>query len=349
MAPGLSPKGHENYAVGWICALPKEQTAARALLDEIHPDLPPLAADENTYILGSMSKHNVAITCLPKGKVGTAEAAVAATEMLRTFPSIKIGLMVGIGGGIPPKVKLGDVVVSTPSGAHPGVVQWDFGKEDADRGFVRTGAMNNPPRSLLKTLTKLETIHDSEGNKIREHLERMREKYPRLAAKYTRCDSLTDPEVVQSSPSTNRNDRSWFGWLISVLWAFFSRLLTVQDPTENYKILKPMARKESEEVTVHYGLIASGNKVIKDAEVRDNLNVNLGGNVLCVEMEAAGLVNFPCLVIRGICDYADSRKNDEWQEYAAAVAAAFAKELLEYIKPGEIEGEKPMKHIISQR
>ena len=83
---------------------------------------------------------------------------------------------------------------------------------------------------------------------------------------------------------------------------------------------------------VHYGLIVSGNKVIKDATLRDNLNKELGGNVFCVEMEAAGLMdNFPCIVIRGICDYADSHKNKDWQEHAAAVAAAFAKELLGYV------------------
>lgn len=49
-------------------------------------------------------------------------------------------------------------------------------------------------------------------------------------------------------------------------------------------------------------------------------------------MEAAGLSNgFPCVVIRGICDYADSHKNDQWHPYAAAVAAACAKELLTYM------------------
>ena len=52
-------------------------------------------------------------------------------------------------------------------------------------------------------------------------------------------------------------------------------------------------------------------------------------NILCVEMEAAGLMSdFPCLVIRGICDYADSHKNKQWQPYAAAVAAGYMKELL---------------------
>lgn len=49
----------------------------------------------------------------------------------------------------------------------------------------------------------------------------------------------------------------------------------------------------------------------------------------CVEMEAAGLMNnYPCVVVRGICDYADSHKNKDWQGYAAAVAVAYAKELL---------------------
>jgi nucleoside phosphorylase len=89
---------------------------------------------------------------------------------------------------------------------------------------------------------------------------------------------------------------------------------------------------------VHYGLIASGNQVIKDASFRDKINKRLGGGVLCFEMEAAGLMNnFPCVVIRGICDYADSHKNKDWQEHAAAVAAAFAKELLEVIPPAQVE------------
>lgn len=38
--------------------------------------------------------------------------------------------------------------------------------------------------------------------------------------------------------------------------------------------------------------------------------------------------NFPCLIIRGTCDYADSHKNKRRQPYAAATAAAYAKDLL---------------------
>lgn len=61
-------------------------------------------------------------------------------------------------------------------------------------------------------------------------------------------------------------------------------------------------------------------------------------NVLCFEMEASGLMgHFPCFVIRGICDYADSHKNNQWQEYAAAVAAAYVKELLSEIPDTSIK------------
>jgi nucleoside phosphorylase len=111
------------------------------------------------------------------------------------------------------------------------------------------------------------------------------------------------------------------------------------------KILKRKPR----DMRVHYGLVASGNQVIKDAIFRDQLNRDLGGQVLCVEMEAAGLTNyFPCIVIRGICDYADSHKNKAWQAHAAAVAAAFAKEFLEYVQPSDMDAERTAKDILSQ-
>jgi nucleoside phosphorylase len=72
---------------------------------------------------------------------------------------------------------------------------------------------------------------------------------------------------------------------------------------------------------------------MKHGVTRDQFARELG--ILCFEMEAAGLMdNFPCLVIRGICDYADSHKSKEWQEYAAATAAAYAKEILSVIPPG---------------
>ena len=86
---------------------------------------------------------------------------------------------------------------------------------------------------------------------------------------------------------------------------------------------------------IHYGTIGSSKTVVKDSDTREQLKKDLG--LLCVEMEAAGLIDhFPCLVIRGICDYADSHKNKRWQPYAAATAAAYAKELLSIIPAQEI-------------
>lgn len=89
----------------------------------------------------------------------------------------------------------------------------------------------------------------------------------------------------------------------------------------------PRSPRLSNEPVVHFGTIGSANVVVKDAAIRDELKQDM--NILCVEMEAAGLMNdFPYLVIRGICDYADSHKNAKWQPYAAAMAAAYMKELL---------------------
>lgn len=76
-----------------------------------------------------------------------------------------------------------------------------------------------------------------------------------------------------------------------------------------------------------YGAIASGNTLVKDAATRDRIVADVRDDCLCFEMEAAGLMNsFPCLVMRGICNYADSHENDRWQRYAPATPATYAKE-----------------------
>src|ERR1700728_3436724 len=121
---------HEDYKGGCICALPVEMAAAVAMLDEHHDKLPQSSTDHNTYQLGRIGAHNVAIACLPAGSTGTTSAAVVASQMLSTFTSVRFGLMVGIGGGAPSPdrdIRLGDVIVSQPDGSSGGVVQYDFG------------------------------------------------------------------------------------------------------------------------------------------------------------------------------------------------------------------------------
>ncbi|KAF4415810.1 Ankyrin repeat [Fusarium acutatum] len=333
---------HADYSVGWVCALPKELTAATAMLDEQHPSLSKSRNDTNTYTLGSIGPHNIAITCLPKGMIGNIPAATVASHLLTTFPSIKVGLMVGIGGGIPSnKVRLGDVVVSTSSGDYPGVVRWDAGKVHGLGKFERIGSLNNPPQSLLTALTQLETQHNLIGTKIPEYLEELKQKWPKLAAASLRNESLKDVLFKSSydhisATICNTDDED-----------VDESEDEEQDPCR-FCDRSMVVKRKDREMRIHYGLIASGDKLIKDAASRNKLNKDLGGQVLCIEMEAAGLVNhFPCLVIRGICDYADSHKNKDWQEHAAIVAAALAKELLQYVQPADVEGERPLKDLLN--
>ena len=114
-----------NYVVGWICAIATEYVAAQVFLDEKHKG--PIFVspnDTNHYTLGKIGKHNVVIAVLPDGTYGTVSAASVATNMLNSFPNVRIGLMVGIGGGVPSEkhdIRLGDVVVSASRGGEGGV------------------------------------------------------------------------------------------------------------------------------------------------------------------------------------------------------------------------------------
>ena len=143
----------DKYTVGWIAALPIERAAATAMLDEQHRKplnfiKPP--NDKNSYTWGQISDHNVVIASLPAGVYGTVAATSTAVQMLSSFPQIRVGLMVGIGAGIPRPdqdvdIRLGDIVVSQPSGNSGGVVQYDFGKAKTGDRFERIGFLNSPP------------------------------------------------------------------------------------------------------------------------------------------------------------------------------------------------------------
>ena len=304
----------EDYTVGWVCALPVELAAAQEMLDEEHPDLErdPADNDENLYALGSIGGHNVAIVCLPVGRIGNNPAAAVATQMRVTFKKIRFGPMVGSSGGVPSPeadVRLGDVVVSQPQGKHGGVVQYDSGKATAS-GFERTGALNSPPQVLLAAVAKVR------ANELR--------------GRSKLCDHITKLEGIGKF----QRSRAGLDVLFEAAYEHEGGQTCDKCSSDRHEAREP--RDSEEEVLVHHGTIASGNRVIKDAAVRDKLSAELGG-VLCFEMEAAGLMNsFPCLVIRGICDYADSHKNKRWQPYAAATAAAYAKEVLSVIPPAEV-------------
>lgn len=68
--------------------------------------------------------------------------------------------------------------------------------------------------------------------------------------------------------------------------------------------------------------------MIKSGQLRDNIAEK--HELLAFEMEGAGVWDeIPCIIVKSVCDYADSHKNKKWQDYAPATAAAATKALLE--------------------
>jgi nucleoside phosphorylase len=322
-----------KYTVGWICAITTEFVAAQAFFDEEHEDLETAEhGDNNSYALGRIGKHNVVMAALPKSEYGTTTAATVARDMLRTFPNVRIGLMVGIGGGAPSAkhdIRLGDVVVSARGDGKGGVFQYDYGKAIQEHTFMETGSLNQPPQLLLITLGRLKARYEKTGHQLNDEVEtalkkiKKRKKYCRPpAADLLYRSSFKHPEDSSEQCS----------------------LVCGDDPS--HLVVRPERDEDEDNPAIHCGLIASANTLMKDALARDKLAVDHG--VLCFEMEAAGLMNhFPCLVIRGICDYSDTHKNKEWQGFAAMMAAAYAKDLLRQIPPNKVEAERPIGEVLN--
>lgn len=301
---------HGDYTIGWVCALPIELAAARQMLDEEHCGLPLDSSDPNSYMLGRIGEHNVAIACLPAGQMGITSASAVALHMRSTFQSLRFGLLVGVGGGVPSAdVRLGDVVIGHPNKEHGGVVQYDFGKSTPE-GFQRTGSLNIAPEILLSALSTLQSNYHMGRSRFSDYLSTLVKRLPN----FSRDKAGRDVLFLENYDHVGGD--------------------TCEKCSEDKQVQR--RPRENQDVVIHYGTIASGNRVMRYATERDEISEKLGG-VLCFEMEAAGIMNrFPCLVIRGICDYADSHKNKKWQPYAAATAAAYAKELLSVISAAEV-------------
>ncbi|KAF5020461.1 hypothetical protein F66182_7540 [Fusarium sp. NRRL 66182] len=289
---------HGDYTIAWICALHLELAASRTMFDEEHRPLPVYHGDDNAYVLGRIGQHNVVMACLP-GEYGTNNAAIVATNLKRTFPNIRAALLVGIGGGSPhlADVRLGDIVVGIR------VMQYDMGKVIADGQFQETAHPRLPARPLLSAVSILRSQYGPQNTS-------------------SRVTSLL-LDRISTYPRPAQPDR-----LFQASYQHPGEASTCEDC--NQKKQTPRCARPSDEPRVHYGIVASGNRVMKNAQVRDRIAWSL--SALCFKMEAAGMMdNLQCLPIRGICDYSDSHKNKDWQPYAATAAAAYAKELLEVL------------------
>ncbi|KAI6366812.1 hypothetical protein MCOR32_007316 [Pyricularia oryzae] len=255
-----------DYHVAWIAPVSDlELLPSRLMLDEEHdaPDYD-TAYDDNVYTCGALAGHNVVIaTCAP-GMTGNVNAGRVTGSMFKTFSSVRMAMLVGIGGGVPraepsddptEDVHFGNVVVGWPGDGGPACIYYDSGRWHTDGEFEVLGTINRPDQMLLNA------------------------------------------QLVQRPERTG---------------------------------------EEATGFIFHRGRIATGNAVVKDGERRDQIRDQCNG-ALCIEMEAAGVdAGRPCLVIRGISDYADSHKGDVWRSYAAGNAAVFARELLSKIPPSSV-------------
>lgn len=314
-----------NYHVAWICPVADiELLPALLMLDEEHTPPPyDKRYDENTYKCGTINGHTVVIATCPPGATGNLNAGHLTRDMFNTFPSIRMAVLVGIGGGIPRQnisedplhnIQLGDVVVGWPGDGKPACVHYERGRSTVD-GHQIMGAMQDPDWRLIQALGILAIEHRRGQTRFCDQLARLRDysefdcpgpehdklfraAYPHNGAYGPNCEACDQNEIVQRPQRT--------------------------EETKNNLVF-------------HRGRIATGSSVIQDGELRDQISTRCDG-ALCVEMEAAGVdVNRRCLVIRGISDYADSHKNDVWRSYAAGNAAAFTRELLCKIQPDEVK------------
>ncbi|KAJ5356110.1 hypothetical protein N7517_010719 [Penicillium concentricum] len=311
------------YTIGWIAALPIERAAATGMLDERHStplDFVQHISDMNAYTWGRMGRHNVVIVSLPAGLYRTAAAGNTASNLLSSLPHTRIGLLVGIGGGITRPadgrdIRLGDIVVSQPQGTTGGVIQYDLKKALSDQKQERKDFLSMPPQVLLQALGSLQAEHELEDSIVPKFLSAMPRKS--RAGNSTKGKNGYSHQGIENdklfrSSYTHIGGHDCLGC----------------DSTEEVE----REIRDTTDPKIHYGIIASGNTLIKDAATRDKVVEDVGEECICFEMEADGLMNhFPCLVIRGVCDYADSHKNDRWQRYASATAAAYGKELLSYV------------------
>jgi nucleoside phosphorylase len=319
---------NDEYTIGWICAIRTEYIAAQAFLDERHGGPKYIStSDNNDYTLGMIGDHNIVICASTDGEYGVASAAIVARDMLYSFHNIRICLMVGIGGGAPsPKhdIRLGDVVVSASCSGNGGVFQYDFGKTVQDQSFRTIGLLHQPPEILQIAVSGLETQYECEGHRLEAIISSVLEKKARLQKTYKRPD-LSHDRLYQSEITHPADE----GMSCVVVCG--------GDPSK--MVSRPERTEVEDTPAIHYGLIASANQLMKDAQLRDTLAAEK--DVICFETEVAGLTShFPCLVIRGICDYSDSHQSKEWQAYAAMAAAAYTTELLCWILPNKIKAER---------
>ncbi|KAH6697589.1 nucleoside phosphorylase domain-containing protein [Plectosphaerella plurivora] len=299
-----------RYTIAWIAPLPIEAQAALNALDHKHAGRFSLGrGDDYVFRGGDINGYNVVVATLPAGQeYGTGSAAALASQLKKFFPNLWFGLLVGVAAGLPNltkkrDIRLGDVLVGLPVGEAAGIVAYELGKETRG-GFqlLHCGrVLANTEQVVRSAIGSI--MNDGEDGEayIKSIFESLKDK------KHSNGD-FNDPGEEKD-----------------VLYD------TVGDDGAEARVDRPKREKRT---YVWYGTIGSGDKLVKNAAIRNELRER--HDLIGLEMEAAGTMNrIPVGVIRGVCDYGDEHKNKDWQPYAAAMAASYAKALFRDFGPGE--------------
>jgi ankyrin repeat protein/nucleoside phosphorylase len=353
----LPPPSHrKEFEIAIICALRKERDAVEALLDEEYEinglSYGKAIGDHNAYTTGRIGNHYVVLVYMPG--MGKASSAAVASTIRTSFEGIKVGIVVGICGGAPrtadgTEILLGDVIIGET------VIQIDFGRQYPNK-FTRKDALEdnlgraNPEiRSFLGRLSgqlvcrRLRDKTTSYSTELCKKDGFQQFTYPgaendELYPPFYRHKHQTLNSCVICSKCQNQGDEVCEAALNSSckeLCCDKSQLL-LRQRIQRAKGLEPDGSiftdaavvEDARKPLIHFGRIASGDGIMKSGKHRDEIAAR--EKVIAFEMEGAGAWDYlPTVVIKSVCDYADSHKNKAWQEYAAANAAACTKAFLE--------------------
>ena len=356
MAQPTRPRNSNDFEIAIICALQVECDAVEALLDEEYEtdgfSYGKAVGDHNAYTTGRIGNHYVVLAYMPG--MGKANSAAVASSIRTSFEGIKVGIVVGICGGAArtadgTEILLGDVVIGET------VIQVDFGRRYPNK-FIRKdvlednlGRANPEIRSFVKKLSswgshtrlkdrtafysaelcRKDGFHKSghpgiETDTLYPANYRHKHQVPHCCSVCDRCQNQDD-EVCESALKSSCAELGCD-----------ERRLIRRSRVQKVKGLNPDGSatmdiaevQEARKPLIHFGRIASGDGVLKSGQHRDEIMAR--EKVIAFEMEGAGAWDYlPTVVVKSVCDYADSHKNKMWQGYAAVTAAACTKAILE--------------------
>lgn len=337
------PRCREEFHVAIICTLTLEYDAVSLVFDQFwdEDDEPYGRAqgDTNTYTTGRIGKHNVVLALLPN--MGTASAAGAAANFRSSYSGLKLALLVGICGGVPgtgaDEMMLGDVVISKTAIQHSLGRQYPNAFVTKDTVGDSLGRPNKDIRTLIanfETERGKRRLRQKAGQYLKDlqytaTQERHRCSYQYPGAAEDKLFAATYRHRHRGPQKCKCNEET-DGLCDEAARALCSKLLCDEGQLVSRKRLEMKKNLELDDAQcpeIFIGCVASGDTVMKSGEHRDQIARQR--DIIAFEMEGAGAWDeVPCVIVKGICDYADSHKSKIWQPFAAATAASVMKAML---------------------